>query len=92
MVLAVQPVFDCVEAAAPPRPLLALGPGGRPFTQAMAHELADVAADTGFSLLCGRYEGFDQRVHDHLVDGEISLWPSLRIALADMDLFNTIGP
>lgn len=73
MVLAAQPVFDCVEAAAPPRPLLALGPGGRPFTQAMAHELADVAANTGFSLLCGRYEGFDQRIHDHLVDGEISL-------------------
>ena len=73
MVLAAQPVFDCVEAAAPPRPLLLLGPGGKSFTQAMAHELADVAADTGFSLLCGRYEGFDQRVHDHLVDGEISL-------------------
>ena len=73
MVLAAQPVFDCVEAAAPPRPLLLLGPGGKSFTQAMAHELANVAADTGFSLLCGRYEGFDQRVHDHLVDGEISL-------------------
>ena len=73
MVLAAQPVFDCVEAAAPPRPLLLLGPGGKSFTQAMAHELADVAVDTGFSLLCGRYEGFDQRVHDHLVDGEISL-------------------
>ena len=73
MVLAPVPVFDCVEAANPPRPLFALGPGGRRFDQAIAHELAATAANGGFSLLCGRYEGFDQRVHDHLVDGEISI-------------------
>jgi tRNA (guanine37-N1)-methyltransferase len=73
MVLAAQPVFDCVEAANPPRPLFALGPGGRRFDQAFAHELAAQAVAGGFSLLCGRYEGFDQRVHDHLTDGEISL-------------------
>ena len=47
-----------------------LGPGGRRFDQAWAVELA---AATGFSLLCGRYEGVDQRVADHLVDGELSL-------------------
>ena len=73
MVLAPGPVFDCIEAVAPPRPLFAVGPGGRVFDQAMAHDLARQSADTGFSLLCGRYEGFDQRVHDHLVDGEISV-------------------
>ncbi len=73
MVLAAPPVFDCIEANQPPRPLFALGPGGRRFDQAFAHELADVAVAGGFSLLCGRYEGFDQRVHDHLTDGEISL-------------------
>ena len=54
-----------------PRPLLLLSPGGRPFTQAVAAELA--ALPGGFSLLCGRYEGVDQRVSDHLVDGELSV-------------------
>jgi tRNA (guanine37-N1)-methyltransferase len=73
MVLSAQAVFDCVEAAQPPRPLFALGPGGRRFDQAMAHELAAQVGNGGFSLLCGRYEGFDQRVHQHLTDGEISL-------------------
>jgi tRNA (guanine37-N1)-methyltransferase len=47
-----------------------LTPGGRRFDQAMAGELAGLA---GFSLLCGRYEGVDQRVGDHLVDGELSV-------------------
>lgn len=70
MVMRPEPIFASVEAAAPPRPLLLLGPGGRRFDQALAHELA---AGGGFSLLCGRYEGIDQRVHDHLVDGELSV-------------------
>jgi tRNA (guanine37-N1)-methyltransferase len=70
MVLGPEPVFAAVEAIDPPRPLLLLGPGGRRFDQAWAAELA---AGTGFSLLCGRYEGVDQRVADHLVDGELSL-------------------
>jgi tRNA (guanine37-N1)-methyltransferase len=73
MVIAPEPVFDCIEALALPRPLFALGPGGRRFDQTAARELAGVAATTGFSLLCGRYEGFDQRVHDHLTDGEFSI-------------------
>jgi tRNA (guanine37-N1)-methyltransferase len=70
MVLAPGPVFAAVEAIEPPRPLLLLGPGGRRFDQSWA---ADLAATTGFSLLCGRYEGVDQRVADHLADGELSL-------------------
>jgi len=36
----------------------------------MAHELAESG---GFSLLCGRYEGVDERVREHLVDGEVSV-------------------
>jgi tRNA (guanine37-N1)-methyltransferase len=71
MVLTPEPVFKAVEAAQPPRPLLLLSPGGRRFDQAMAHELAERAE--GFSLLCGRYEGVDQRVVDHLCDGELSI-------------------
>jgi tRNA (guanine37-N1)-methyltransferase len=70
MVLAAEPVFAAVEAVDPPRPLLLLGPGGRRFDQAWAAELA---AGGGFSLLCGRYEGVDERVADHLVDGELSI-------------------
>ena len=70
MVLMPDPLFNVVEAADPPRPLLMLGPGGRRFDQGWAAELA---ASSGFSLLCGRYEGVDQRVSDHLVDGELSL-------------------
>ncbi|MGI9646177.1 MAG: tRNA (guanosine(37)-N1)-methyltransferase TrmD [Ilumatobacteraceae bacterium] len=70
MVMRPQPIFDAVEAADPPRPLLLLGPGGRRFDQGLAHELA---AGGEFSLLCGRYEGIDHRVRRHLVDGEISV-------------------
>jgi len=70
MVMKPEPLFAAVEAAQPPRPLLLLGPGGRRFDQAIAHELA---AGDGFSLLCGRYEGIDHRVRQHLVDGEVSV-------------------
>jgi tRNA (guanine37-N1)-methyltransferase len=70
MVLAPEPVFTAVEGAGPVRPLFLLGPGGRRFNQALAHELAE---SPGFSLLCGRYEGVDQRVADHLADGELSI-------------------
>lgn len=70
MVMRPEPVFASVEAAQPPRPLFLLGPGGRRFDQAMADELA---ATDGFSLLCGRYEGIDHRVREHLVDGELSV-------------------
>lgn len=70
MVMRPEPIFAAVEAADPPRPLYLLGPGGRRFDQRLADELA---AGQGFSLLCGRYEGIDQRVHDHLVDGELSI-------------------
>ena len=70
MLMRPEPVFASVEAAAPPRPLLLLGPGGRRFDQGWARELA---GGTGFSLLCGRYEGVDHRIREHLVDGELSV-------------------
>jgi tRNA (guanine37-N1)-methyltransferase len=71
MVLQPEPVFAAVEAVDPPRPLLLLGPGGRRFDQSVARALA--AEPAGFSLLCGRYEGVDARVREHLVDGELSV-------------------
>ena len=70
MVMAPGPIFSAVEAAQPPRPLYLLGPAGRRLDQALIRELAGTE---GFSLVCGRYEGVDQRVGDHLVDGEISI-------------------
>jgi len=74
MVMKAAPIFDAVEAAQPARPLLLLSPGGRRFDQAMAHELAATAESSGgFSLLCGRYEGVDHRVRQHLCDGEVSI-------------------
>lgn len=69
MVLAPAPVFAAAELFRLARPLYLLSPGGRRFDQAMAAELAG----GDFSLLCGRYEGVDERVADHLVDGEISI-------------------
>ena len=70
MVMKPEPLFGAVEAVDPPRPLYYLSPAGRRFDQAMAHELAEL---DGFSLLCGRYEGVDERVREHLCDGEISV-------------------
>jgi tRNA (guanine37-N1)-methyltransferase len=70
MVLMAEPIFATVEAVDPPRPIFYLGPGGRRFDQALARDLAALPA---FSLLCGRYEGVDERVLEHLVDGEVSI-------------------
>jgi tRNA (guanine37-N1)-methyltransferase len=70
MVMRPEPIFASVEAADPPRPLFLLGPGGRRFDQRLAE---DLAGGGGFSLLCGRYEGVDHRVREHLVDEELSI-------------------
>jgi tRNA (guanine37-N1)-methyltransferase len=70
MVLRPEPVFAAVEAAQPPRPLYLLGPGGARFDQERA---VGLAGTDGFSLLCGRYEGVDHRIREHLVDGELSV-------------------
>ena len=70
MVMMPEPVFAAVEAVDPPRPLILLGPGGRRFDQSVAAELASL---DGFSLLCGRYEGVDERIRTGLCDDEVSL-------------------
>jgi tRNA (guanine37-N1)-methyltransferase len=70
MVMMPEPLFDAVEAVSPPRPLFLLSASGRRFDQRVAEQLA---ALDGFSLLCGRYEGVDQRVGDHLCDDELSI-------------------
>ena len=70
MVLRTEPVFESFEKSGAPRPLLLLSPGGKPFDQAFANKLASLE---GFSLLCGRYEGVDHRIREHLVDEEVSV-------------------
>lgn len=70
MVMVPEPIFAAVELVDPPRPLLYLSPAGRRLDQAYARELA---SRDGFSLLCGRYEGVDERVREHLVDDELSI-------------------
>jgi tRNA (guanine37-N1)-methyltransferase len=54
------------------RRVIALAAGGRPFDDALAAQLAQ--AD-GLTLLCGRYEGFDERVHSHLATDVVSIGP-----------------
>ena len=70
MVMRPEPIAASIRAAQPPRPLYVLSPGGKRFDQAMAKSLA---ASGGFSMLCGRYEGVDHRVVQHLCDGELSI-------------------
>jgi len=54
------------------RRVVALAPGGRRFDDALASELA---AEPALTLLCGRYEGFDERVHEQLAGDVVSIGP-----------------
>jgi tRNA (guanine37-N1)-methyltransferase len=73
MVMKPEPIFAAVEGVlgTPPAcPVILLTPQGRLFTQAVAQELAH---SPRLALLCGRYEGVDERVRQHLVSDEISI-------------------
>lgn len=73
MVMKPEPVFAAVEGvlgAPPVCPVILLDPQGRLFTQKMAQELALLPR---LALLCGRYEGIDERIRQHLVTDEISI-------------------
>jgi tRNA (guanine37-N1)-methyltransferase len=59
------------EPRAPAR-VIALAASGRRFDDALAGELA---AEPALALLCGRYEGFDERVHEHLATDVVSVGP-----------------
>ncbi len=71
---------DVVEAAMvarhgvapPPHRTVALSAGGRQFDDSLARELA---AEERLSVLCGRYEGFDERVYEHLATDVVSIGP-----------------
>ena len=74
MVLTPEPVYDCVEAvqAQPPAPgqLILLTPAGERLTQAV---VKDLATQERLVLLCGRYEGFDERIRLGLRPRELSI-------------------
>jgi tRNA (guanine37-N1)-methyltransferase len=73
MVMKPEPVFEAVESilGAPPQvPVILLTPQGRVFTQRVAEELA---RHERIALLCGRYEGVDERIREHLVTDELSV-------------------
>jgi tRNA (guanine37-N1)-methyltransferase len=72
MVMTAQPFFSAVESIDPERSarIILLSPQGRTFTQQVARELASL---DHILLLCGRYEGVDERVADHLAHEELSV-------------------
>ena len=73
MVMKPEPIFTAVEevlGSPPDCPVVLLTPQGRLFNQKMASELSK---QSRLALICGRYEGIDERVHQHLVTDEISI-------------------
>mgnify|MGYP001432869715 FL=1 len=73
MVMKPEPVFAAVEGVLgvpSPCPVILMTPQGRVFTQKIAMELAELPH---LALLCGRYEGVDERIREHLVTDEISI-------------------
>ncbi len=78
MVLKPQPIFEAVEAVKSEAqetdgsrlPVILLSPQGRLFSQQVARELSRYSR---LVLICGHYEGVDERVHEHLITDEISI-------------------
>jgi tRNA (guanine37-N1)-methyltransferase len=70
MVMKPEPIFAAIEAVYQSGPIILLTPQGRLFNQHIATELAQ---EQRVTLLCGHYEGIDERVRQHLVTDEISI-------------------
>lgn len=73
MVMKAEPIFSAVEAVLgtpPPCPVILMTPQGRTYTQAVVQELS---AYPRIAIICGRYEGVDERVRQYLVTDEISI-------------------
>jgi tRNA (guanine37-N1)-methyltransferase len=79
MVMKPEPVFEAIESVIgftadptqpPPAPVILLTPQGRVFNQRIAEELS---GHERIALLCGRYEGVDERIREYLVTDEISI-------------------
>ena len=74
MILAPQPMYDCILAAKKVNngPVVFMSPGGNKFNQKKAEKYAQNKTQS-LILVCGRYEGMDQRVIDLCVDDEVSI-------------------
>jgi tRNA (guanine37-N1)-methyltransferase len=70
MVMKPDPIFAAIEAVHQGGPIIYLTPQGRTFNQQIAQDLAQ---EQSITLLCGHYEGIDERVIQHLVTDEISI-------------------
>jgi tRNA (guanine37-N1)-methyltransferase len=73
MVMKPEPVFEAVESVLGPEagcPIIMLTPQGRVFNQSIAQELVQ---HPRLALLCGRYEGIDERIRTNLITDEISI-------------------
>lgn len=73
MVMKPEPVFTAVEAvlgSPPPCPVILMTPQGRVLNQLIAF---DLARHERLAVICGRYEGIDERIREHLVTDEISI-------------------
>jgi len=79
MVMKVEPVFAAVESVLEPQaskeggngcPVILLTPQGRVFNQSIAMELVQ---QPRLALICGRYEGIDERIREHLITDQISI-------------------
>src|SRR5256884_637334 len=70
MVMKPEPIFTAIEAVYQGGPIIYLSPQGRLFNQQIAHELAQ---EPRVTLICGHYEGIDERVREHLVTDELSI-------------------
>jgi tRNA (guanine37-N1)-methyltransferase len=73
MVLKALPIFEAVEAVLgvpPVCPLIMMTPQGRPLTAAVARGLSTLPQ---IGILCGRYEGIDERIREHLITDQISI-------------------
>ncbi|MGD9696925.1 MAG: tRNA (guanosine(37)-N1)-methyltransferase TrmD [Thermoleophilia bacterium] len=91
MAAALEAVYgEPAEAVRDGRRVVVLTPRGRPFTDAVARELA---AEPALTLLCGRYEGFDERVHDLLANDALSLGPFVLAGgeVAAMAVIDAVG-
>ena len=70
MVIQYQPILDAIKDIKNAGHIIYLSPQGKPLTQEKLKELSNMK---NLTLLCGRYEGIDQRILDSLVDEEISI-------------------
>ncbi|GCE04609.1 tRNA (guanosine(37)-N1)-methyltransferase TrmD [Dictyobacter aurantiacus] len=70
MVMKPDPIFNAIEAVHQGGPIIYLTPQGQLFNQQIARELAQ---EPRITLLCGHYEGIDERVCEHLVTDQISI-------------------